>query len=66
MRINIDEMPENKTFDDYPEDTEFVHREHFPRYDRKALENNRVVRVYFGEPGYNDAATREELELMMN
>ena len=31
MKINIDEMPENKTFDDYPSDTEFVLRENFPR-----------------------------------
>lgn len=64
MKINIDEIPENKSFDDYPEDTEFVHRELFPRYDRKALQDNRIVRVYFGDEGYDDAVTREELNEM--
>lgn len=62
MKINIDEMPENKTFDDYPSGTEFVHRENFPRYDRKALKENRLVRVYFGDPGYDEAATIEEIK----
>lgn len=61
MKINIDEMPEDKKFSDYPENTEFVHRENFPRYDRAALKENRIVRIYFGEPGYDEAATREEL-----
>ena len=61
MRINIDEIPEDKDFDDYPADTEFTHRENFPRYDREALKENRIVRVYYGEPGYEKAATREEL-----
>lgn len=62
MTINIDEMPESKKFDDYPENTEFVHREHFPRYDRKVLKENRLVRVYFGDPGYDEAATIEEIK----
>lgn len=60
MKINIDEMPENKTFDDYPSDTEFVLRENFPRYDRFELEKGNIVRVYPDDPNYNNALTREE------
>lgn len=66
MRINIDEIPECKTFDDYSEDTEFIHRECFPRYDRKALAENRIVHIYFGESGYDEAVTREEITALIN
>lgn len=60
MKINIDEMPESKRVDDYPEDTEFVFREDFPRFDRDALKNNKIIRVFYGEPGYENAVTRED------
>ena len=32
MKIDISTIPENKTFDDYPKGTTFVHKEHSPRY----------------------------------
>ena len=60
MKVNIDEMPEDKTFDDYPEDTEFVFKEKSPRFDREALKDNKIVRIFYGQPGYENAVTREE------
>lgn len=59
MIINIDEMPEDKTFDDYPDDTEFVHRELFPRYD---LKENDICLIYPNDERYATALTREELD----
>ncbi len=61
MKINVDEMPEDKNFDDYPDDTEFVFCESFPRYDRGALKNNQIVRIYPNDKRYETAMTREEL-----
>lgn len=61
MKINIDEMPENKTFDDYPPGTKFVFRECFPRFDREALKNGEIIRIYPDDQRYENAVTREEL-----
>lgn len=59
--INIDEMPENKSFEDYPNDTEFMFRELTPRYDRAALKKGKIVRIYPDDPNYDNAITREEM-----
>ena len=61
MKINIDEMREDKDFSDYSDDTEFGFRESFPRYDRNALKNNQIVRIYPDDERYETALTREEL-----
>lgn len=66
MRINIDEIPEDKTFDDFPDDTEFVHRECFPRYDREALKRNDICLIYPSDERYATALTREELNKIIS
>ncbi len=56
MVIKIHEMPESKTFDDYPEDTLFVHEEYFARF---ILEPFEVV--LSDDPRYDSALTREQV-----
>ncbi len=56
MKIKISEIPEGKTFEDYPEDTEFVLDENFPRY---ILEPFRIV--FPKDKEYDSALTREEI-----
>lgn len=57
MRINISDIPDTKSFDDYPKDTEFVFTEKFPRY---ILEPFEVIPP--DDPRYEKALTREEFE----
>lgn len=61
MEVNISDIPEDKTFDDYPEDTIFVHKENFPRYDPQTFE------VIKGpeDPRYETALTREQIDEMI-
>lgn len=67
MKIYIDEVPDNKSFDDYPEDTKFVHRENFPKYDRNALLNeSRVVIIEPGEKGYENGISKEEIKSLLS
>ena len=47
MKIRISEIPQDKTFNDYPENTEFVLDDRMPIWD---LENMR--RVYPNDDGY--------------
>lgn len=61
MKVKIHEMAESKTFDDYPEDTLFVHEEHFARF---ILEPFEVV--LSDDPRYDSALTREQLVEMRN
>lgn len=49
MEIKIGDIPEDKTFDDYPEDTIFVLDDRHRKYDEKT---GKFVRP--GEPGYDD------------
>ena len=65
MIVNIDEMPDNKGFDNYPIMTEFAHRELAPRYDREALKDNRIELVFYGDSKYESSVTREELNEMI-
>lgn len=60
MRILISDIPEGKTFSDYPEGTEFVFEEAFPRYILEPYE-----RIYPNDPRYESALTREEVEEML-
>ena len=66
MRIDIADVPEDKSFSDYPKGTEFVLDDRPPRFDRKALENHQIKRVRPGNPGYDEALTLEEAEKMLN
>lgn len=66
MKVFIDEIPEEKTFDDYSPDTEFVHREMFTRYDREALKRNELVCVFYDDLNYENSLTREELNTLLN
>ena len=60
--IDISKMPEDKSFDDYPDDEEFELVEHFPRYILEPFEI-----VFFGDPRYDTALTREQInEIKMN
>ena len=62
MIIDIGDIPEDKDFDDYPEDTVFVLSEGKTRYDkREFIENMNLVVVEPGKPGYDSALTKEEL-----
>lgn len=49
MKVKINEIPDGKSFDDYPEGTEFVVDDRPRKYDEK---NGRFVKP--GEPGYDD------------
>lgn len=65
MIIDIGDIPEDKDFDDYPDDTIFVLSEHArnPRkYNQKDfLEHKKLVPVEPGEPGYALALSKEDL-----
>ena len=66
MNINIHDMPENKSFDEYPDDTVFVHAEKAPRYDKKELlENNAIKLVFYGDKNYNNALTKEDAKKLI-
>ncbi len=56
MKIKMSEMPEDKKFEDYPEDTIFILDEQFPRY---FLDPFRIV--FPGDKDYDTALTREEV-----
>ena len=56
-KINIDEIPEGMSFEDYPDDTLFVHRECFHRYILDPFEI-----IFHGDPRYETALTREEVD----
>lgn len=60
MKINISDIPENKTFNDYPDDTLFVHKESSPRY---ILEPFEIISV--DDPRYKNALTREKISKMI-
>ena len=64
MNISISEMPESKSFDDYPENTEFVLEDRQRRFDKKALENNLLVEVLPDHDGYDEAITIEDAKKM--
>lgn len=66
MRINISDVPENKSFSDYPEGTEFVLDDRPARFDRDAIKNNQIKRIRPGNPGYEDALTLEEVMSLLD
>ncbi len=61
MKINVSEIPEDKDFSDYPEDTEFELAETFPRYLLNPFEI-----IGPSDPRYEKALTREQIEEMKN
>lgn len=66
MRINISDVPENKSFSDYPDGTGFVLDDRPAKFDKEALNNNQIKRVRPGNPGYDDALTLEEAMNMLD
>ncbi len=62
MKVYVDEIPENKTFKDYPEDTIFIFREFELRYDLEALKQNIVKRVSFKDPNYDKAVNIKQIK----
>ena len=61
LKVNISDIPNNKSFDDYPEDTIFVHKENFPRYDPKTFEIIKGPE----DPRYETALTIEQINEMI-
>lgn len=59
MKIKLSEIPEEKSLDDYPDDTIIVFDEKFPRY---ILDPFRIV--FPGDKDYDTALTREEVMKM--
>ncbi|MBE6826380.1 MAG: hypothetical protein E7511_05805 [Ruminococcus sp.] len=59
--INISDIPENKKIDEYPDETEFVMQDRFPRYQLDPFEI-----ILPNDPRYASALSREELETMKN
>lgn len=57
MEINISDMPEGKSFEDYPDDTIFVHKDITPRYILRPFEI-----IPPEDTRYQTALTREEIE----
>lgn len=55
--MDISDIPENKTVDDYPEDETFELVENFPRY---LLDPFEVV--FYGNPRYKNALTKEKVK----
>lgn len=55
MRINISDIPENKSYMDYPDNTEFVMQDSKPRY---ILDPFEIIPPH--DPRYNNALTLEE------
>nr|DAX14072.1 MAG TPA: hypothetical protein [Bacteriophage sp.] len=60
MKVDISDIPEYKTFDDYPKGTVFVHKEHFPRYILNPFE---IIRPE--DQRYETALTREQVEKLI-
>lgn len=54
--ISISDVSDERDFSDYPENTEFIHSEQFPRYLLNPFEI-----IFPSNPRYADALTREEL-----
>lgn len=60
MEIRYTDIPNSKTVDDYSDDTEFILDDREPRYDKKALEEKRIIKIWPNEKGYDNALSREE------
>lgn len=60
MKVNITDIPEDKTFTDYPSNTEFVHQECFLRYVLHPFEI-----IFPSDPRYETAMTKTELKAYM-
>ena len=60
MEICVSDIPEDKTFNDYPDDTMFIHKESSPRY---ILEPFEIVAP--DDPRYKIALTREQINQMI-
>ncbi len=60
MDVNISEIPETKTFSDYPKGTLFVLKERFPRYILDPFEI-----IHPDDPRYDTALTRDKIEALM-
>lgn len=60
MIKNISDIPNDKDFLDYSEDTEFVLEEKFPRYILNPFEI-----IMPNDPRYKTALTREQIDKMV-
>lgn len=61
MKVSISDIPENKNISDYPNNTEFILEENFPRYIIEPYE-----RIYPDDPRYETALTREQVLEKLN
>nr|WP_316613924.1 hypothetical protein [uncultured Ruminococcus sp.] len=61
MRVNICDIPKDKKFSDYPDDTTFVLTESFPHYILDPFET-----IYPDDPRYESALTYEEVKKKIN
>ena len=60
MTVSFGDIPEDKTVEDYPDDTIFVLDDRPVKYHPETFKH-----IYPGQPGYEEALTKEQAEIIV-